>query len=108
VSSLKANTAAILANGFLGQYGQSKPYGTWTHASSQYSAGAFADVAPPGGGRRIFMCLCSVGTPGADAGTGRAPNEVGPGVLADCHKNGGIHVFYVDSQLYAEYLIHWR
>jgi len=29
--------------------------------------------------------------------------------LADCHApGGGVHVFYIDSQLYAEYLIQWR
>ena len=80
----KNNTAAIIANGFLGQYGTSRPFGTWTTESSQYSAGSFADTHAPGGGRRIFICKACVGTPGSDAGTGRAPNEVQPGVLADC------------------------
>lgn len=104
----RSNTKSILKHGFLGQYGNSSPFGTWTHTSSQYSGGSFADVLPDGS-RRIFICQAAVGTSGKDNGSGRCPNIVPPGVLADCHADGsGIHVFYVDSQLYAEYLIHWK
>jgi len=104
----RANTDAILRDGFVAQYGRSRPFGIWTHMSSAYSGGNFADANPPGGGRRVFICRAAIGTPGQDNGSGRSANEVQPGVLADCHRNGGIHVFYVDAQVYPEYLLHWR
>ena len=101
------NTESILKNGFLGQHGQSKPYGTWTHDSSAYSGGSFAEVMQDGS-RRIFICRAAIGTAGIDDGSGRRPKILPTGELADCHSGGGgVHVFYVDSQLYAEYLIQW-
>jgi len=68
-SKSTTNTTSILTTGFLGQYGCSKPFGTWTHTSSSYSGGSFAEVLPDGS-RRIFICRAAIGTPGIDDGTG--------------------------------------
>ena len=79
--------------------------GTWTHELSSYSGNGYHDTSQGGG--RIFICRALLGTPGQDTGQGKRPNEVRPGLLADCHYAGGVAIFYNDSQVYTEYLIHW-
>lgn len=103
----RKNTDSIKAQGFVSQYANSNPYGIWFSTQSSYSGRSFADVLP-GGARRIFVSKVCVGTLGKDDGTGRRPNKVSTGELADTHHAGHIYVTYSDRQCYPEYLIQWR
>lgn len=104
----KTNTDAILKKGFVAQHANSKPYGIWFSTKSSYSGVHFAETLPDGS-KRIFIARVVIGTIGKDDGTGRRPNKVSTGELADCHHNGShVYIIYEDRQGYPEYLIHWK